>query len=561
MFAGSHRFRRPALALLTALAAVTAATPAHATDVRANTPQVAGAPASDLTARFPTNKQNEPTIAVDPTDARNLIAGSNDEQEQPPCGPGLVRGSGANPADCSFFFGVGTDGVYTSGNGGTSWTNRGLLDDQPGWQSSPYVSDGDPVIVYGPKPAAGGGFSYAHGARAYYVGLGSFKDGRSPYPAGKAPELILVSFSDDNGVTWSAPTVATTRQNPNTFNDKNSAWADRNPDSPGFGRLYVGFTAFRSATATGFGNAPVFVTRSTDGGQSFGASQQLSPAANNGTGNGRQGTEIVTGPDGSVYVAFEQGAAQVVAISRDLGTSYSRPRAIGPVTDLADPIPGANFRTDSFPSLAADPRADSRRLYASWSTRTADGGRTVVARSTDRGLTWSTPVSVSSAAQGYAFFDAIDVAPNGRVDVGFQGLTATDPGRFGTGNASIGTYIASAPAGGAFGAPARTDSRPSDPAASAQNNLRRQFWGDYNTMVSTTGHAFFIATDARDGVGCPAVDAYQTYLAANGLARDEELEDRYTEKDAPADGDKPAPPADCLPQFGNSDVWVSSTTP
>src|SRR5947207_15604552 len=60
------------------------------------------------TAVFPTNKQNEPTLAVSPTDADVLIAGANDEQEQPPCGPGRVRGADALPNDCAFFPGVGT---------------------------------------------------------------------------------------------------------------------------------------------------------------------------------------------------------------------------------------------------------------------------------------------------------------------------------------------------------------------------------------------------------------------------------------------------------------------
>src|SRR3954454_1540077 len=69
-------------------------------EARANDPQVAGDPASDTTARFPTNKQNEPSIAVNPLDSSFLIAGSNDEQRQPPCGPGPVRGPDALASDC-----------------------------------------------------------------------------------------------------------------------------------------------------------------------------------------------------------------------------------------------------------------------------------------------------------------------------------------------------------------------------------------------------------------------------------------------------------------------------
>lgn len=530
---------------------------AAAADVQANRPQVAGDPASDATARFPTNKQNEPSIAVNPVDSQFLIAGSNDEQRQPPCGDGPMRGD-TLPGDCSFFPGIGTDGVYTSSNGGTTWTNRGLLDEL--WGNSPYISDGDPVIVFGPKPA-GKGFSYASGARAYYVGLASYKDGQSPFNANKAPELIVVSHSDDNGASWSSPVRATTKNNPNTFNDKNSAWADDNPASPYFGRLYVGFTEFRSATVNGNGNEPIAVARSTDGGASFGAPKQLSPAGNNRTGNGRQGSDIMSGPDGSVYVAFEQASAQVVAISRDGGTSYAKARPIGPVIDLDNPIPGANFRTDSFPNIATDPRPGSTRVYASWSTKIGGAGRTVLATSTDRGINWSAPRTVSSGAEGYDFFDALDVAPTGRVDVGFQALKAVNPATFGTGNAAIDAYYASTTNGSTFTAATKVSSASSDPAASAQNNLERQFWGDYNTLVSTAAKAFFIDTDSRTGAGCPAVDAFQRTLAGNGTARDEEVEDRRAVETAPAGATKPAPETACPSQFGNTDAYVSVITP
>jgi hypothetical protein len=163
--------RRLTLAATTGLLVMpftSAAVAATATDVQANNPQVAGDPSSDTTAVFPTNKQNEPTIAVNPVDSRFLIAGSNDEQRQPPCGPGPVRGGNAADSDCSFFPGVATSGVYTSSDGGSTWTNRGLLDDQPSWRASDLISDGDPVISFGPKPGKDGKFSYANGVRAYY---------------------------------------------------------------------------------------------------------------------------------------------------------------------------------------------------------------------------------------------------------------------------------------------------------------------------------------------------------------------------------------------------------
>ena len=530
-------------------------------DVRANNPQVSTDANSNATAVFPTNKQNEPTIAVNPTNAKILIAGSNDEQRQPPCGPGPVRGA-TTANDCSFFPGVGTSGIYTSSDGGVTWTNRGLLDDQAAWKSSALVSDGDPVIVYGPKPVVGGKFSYAKGARAYYATLAGYKAGQSPFPPNKAPELLAVSWSDDNGLTWSAPTVATVKHNPNNFNDKESIWVDDLASSSFFGRLYMSWTQFRSSTFTGNGSEPVMVTVSADAGTTWSSPKQLSPAFNNSAVGGRQGSAVRSGPDGTAYVAWEDGSAQVISASRDGGATWSRPATIGAVVDLHDPIPGSNFRTDSFLSMAVDPA--NGRLYAAWANRTPAGGRIVVTASTDRGATWSAPTTVSGS-EGYAFFQGLDVAPNGRVDIGYQAQVTVGAKLFGTGNALIGSWFVSKAPGGSWSAPTRVSTASSDPAATAQNNLARQFFGDYNTLVSTSANAWFIYTDTRTGVGCRAVDDYQAAILGTTLVREDE-EDRIAARlgqdpNAHEPGAKPAPPEHCTGQFGNSDAFVSRVTP
>ena len=527
-------------------------------DVQANSPQVAGSPGSDTTARFPTNKQNEPSIAVDPG-SDHLVAGSNDEQQQPACGA-PIRGTGGS--DCSFFPGVGTDGVYTSADGGTTWTNRGLLDDQAGWQASPYVSDGDPVIVYGPRydPATR---TFSHTTYdAYYQSLASYKPGRQP--GNQVPEFIVVSRSTDNGVHWSGPSTIADSHGI-TFNDKNAIWADKNPTSPYYGRLYASWTQFRGVPGRA---EPVRVSSSADGGRTWSVPRQLSPATNNAVKGGRQGSAVRTDGHGNVYVAWEDGANQVYAVSTNGGASYSRPRVIGPVADLVDPIPGSNFRNDSFLTLASDPRADSTRLYAAWVNRTAaDGSAAEVVVYATSGGGWSrvaTPYTGSVTGSGAPFFQGLDVSGSGRVDLGWQAMTARDPATFGTGNATINSYYSSSPAGAtAFAAPAKVSTAGSDPAASAQNNLQRQFWGDYNTLVSKGGHAWFIYTDARRGVGCPAVDAYQRFLVGSGAAveQEERTADRKAGADAPADGTVPAPPTDCPAQFGNTDAFVSVIAP
>jgi len=530
---------------------------ATAVDVQANQPQVAGDPASDATATFPTNKQNEPTIAVNPT-SNHLIAGSNDEQEQPACGAPIRE---SDPSDCSFFPGVGTDGVYTSADGGTSWTNRGLLDDQPGWQASSYVSDGDPVIVYGPRyDTATKSFSTTS-FDAYYQSLASYKPGAQP--GNQAPEFIVVSRSSDDGASWAGPTTIANAHG-FTFNDKNALWADRNPSSPFYGRLYASWTQFRGIPGLA---EPIRTSYSTDGGRTWSVPRQLSSASNNAVTGGRQGSAVRTDGKGNVYVAWEDGGQQVYAVSSNGGFSYSRPKPIGPVADLIDPIPGSNFRNDSFLSLAASPQPGSTTLYASWVNRTAaDGssGEVVVYRTTGSG--WSkvaTPYTGSVTGTGVPFFQGLDVAADGRVDLGWQAMTAIDPSTFGTGNAAIDSYFSSSPAGGtAFTAPTKVTSESSDPAASAQNNLQRQFWGDYNTLVSKGDTAWFIYTDGRNGVGCPAVDEYQRFLVESGaVVENEERESARKADHAAEDGEVPAPPLECAPQFGNTDVFVSVITP
>src|ERR671937_319118 len=189
------RFRLLALAAAVGALIVTAlASATTSIDVQANDPQVAGDATSNTTARFPTNKSNEPAIAVNPLNSQFLVAGANDEQLQPACGPGPVRGATAARNDCSFFPGVGTDGVYTSADGGSTWTNRGLL---PGYSEFPgqpgtLVSDGDPRLAYGPAPDGSGSFAsaraadaYVNGTRVYYAGLASYA--ASPRPTTTGP--------------------------------------------------------------------------------------------------------------------------------------------------------------------------------------------------------------------------------------------------------------------------------------------------------------------------------------------------------------------------------------
>src|SRR5438132_981155 len=72
----SASLRAFVVAALVVLAAPVQAIAQSSTDAQANQPQIAGDAGSNTTARFPTNKQNEPTVALAP-DGAHAIAGSN----------------------------------------------------------------------------------------------------------------------------------------------------------------------------------------------------------------------------------------------------------------------------------------------------------------------------------------------------------------------------------------------------------------------------------------------------------------------------------------------------
>ncbi|MEZ4656412.1 MAG: hypothetical protein R2911_02465 [Caldilineaceae bacterium] len=83
----------------------------------------------------------------------------------------------------------------------------------------------------------------------------------------------------------------------------------------------------------------------------------------------------------------------------------------------------------------------SSTLYAAWVNRTSDGGRVVFSKSINKGESWSALRTVSGGAgEGYAFFQGLDVAPNGRIDLAYQAQVASNPNTWGADNAQIDSW-------------------------------------------------------------------------------------------------------------------------
>jgi hypothetical protein len=507
-----------------------------------------GQPAVDA---FPQNKQNEPSIALDPLTGV-LVAGSNDEIDEPLC---TGAGTSSSPGSCRFAPNVGVSGVYFSTTNGQIWTQPSFTESAagigscqgrtihtlPGYCDENLESFGDPALAVGPAMGTDGRFSWSNGSVVYY--------GNLAFPNGAASPVVTVSRSRDDGASWQAPAVASSTTNPVDFNDKDYVWADGNPKSPFFGTVYASWTLFQGAGRFGssstFSPEPIVVARSTDGGQTWSSAIRLSQSANNGHVGGRQGSLIRTGPDGTVFVFWEGAiflhSEQLVAISHDGGASFGRPIPIAEVTDIPSPLPGSSFRDDSFPS--ADVNQKTGAIYVAWANEEGSPPTALIkfTESDDGGLTWSMPKTVGGRAGAFnAFFPSVAASPDGHhVFVAWPAQTwkapATAPG------AGVVTQFAAynLRTDGAWSGGKLLSTAFGDPDGSSTNSLGAQFLGDYATAVASDSTAWFVWTDTRNEAACAAVDAFRDGTAP-----------------------KPNPDLQCPSSggtsFGNSDIFAGA---
>ena len=81
-----------------------------------------------------------------------------------------------------------------------------------------------------------------------------------------------------------------------------------------------------------------------------------------------------------------------------------------------------------------------------------------------------------------------------------------------------------------------------DPRGSSQNNLVGEFLGDYVYAVATRSYGAAVWNDARNAEDCTAIDAWRMSLRTGTTVP------------------RPAPEQDCLPNFGNSDIFGGAYT-
>src|SRR5712692_10485762 len=201
---------------------------------------------------------------------------------------------------------------------------------------------------------------------------------------------LAVARSTDGVKTYPQVTFFEFNGGENHFNDKPMITADQNAGSPFRDSVYIGWDAALGGSSSG----GVRLARSRDHGLSFTTTRIDNPS---GSGNAI-GVTVTTGPQGQVYAAWNDIAANAITFntSFDGGVTWGTPQVIAPKRIAFDIGIPAEFsrRALEYPACDADRSTGPHRgrLYCSWMDLTTAGATDIlVSSSDDRGSTWTTP--------------------------------------------------------------------------------------------------------------------------------------------------------------------------
>jgi hypothetical protein len=322
--------------------------------------------------------QNETAIAQDPNDPRHLVAASNDYR----------RGD----SSCLAYHSSDNGRTWHDSGGPHGFTRGTAFGDtaRQYWQSA-----GDPSVAWDSKGNA-------------YLSCLTFNRGSD---VTQNPDLSSAFYvfrsTGTEGASWNFPGRPVAEFNDfeatgEIFLDKNYMTVDNHEGSPFQDRIYVTWTTFAAD-----GTSYIFGAFSRNYGESFSTprlvsrtsalcSDTLEVPTPQGTCNTNQFSQPFTGPDGNLYVVFdnynvtspgdEDNRAQVLlARSTDGGNSFSPPVKVADYYDLPDCVTYQNasagvscipetgetqnsiFRAANYPSGAVNPQ-NPREIQVSFAS-------------------------------------------------------------------------------------------------------------------------------------------------------------------------------------------------
>src|SRR6266404_8273218 len=227
---------------------------------------------------------------------------------------------------------------YFSSNGGTSWGGVDLPL-PPSKSKSGFDFGSDPTLAFD----SSGNLFYG------YIVV-DFSGVNSVNGNGINGTAMAVARSTDGGQTYPTATFFAFQAGENHFNDKPMITADQNPGSPFRDNVYIAWDAASGGSSGG----GVRVARSQDHGATFSITRADDP---NGPGKSI-GTSPAIGPNGEVYVAWNDYAANAIVFNRSLdgGRTWGQEVLVSTKTIAFDiAIPAESFRGALvYPALDVD---------------------------------------------------------------------------------------------------------------------------------------------------------------------------------------------------------------
>ncbi len=372
-------------------------------------------------------RQAETTIAVNPIDPKNLIAGQNDSRigfnhcgidysfdsgatwgdQLPPFWQRLNRNPvghtvlGGRPALRTYD--AASDPALTFDSQGRAFFSCVLFD---------IIDDANGILVASSPAGAGGSFF-------------------NNIPAGTAttPSTYVV-VEDNNGAI---------------VHDKEFIVADSYPSSRFRDNVYITWTVFKvdcGVNKDQYCSSAIWFSRSTDHAVTWSKPKEISgvapglcffgnffdPKQSASACNFDQGSDPIVRPNGDLVVVFENvntaadnpNAQELAVVSKDGGNTWLPPVKVGNDVTVGEPrcdfgrecIPGAYIRTNDFPRIAVN--RGNGNLYAAWQDYRTGKFAIQLAASTDGGATWTgaaAPVNPNDGNKDH-YFAAISVVSN-----------------------------------------------------------------------------------------------------------------------------------------------------